>query len=384
MTIIKNAIVYDPYLLGVKDILIEGDKIIAIANDIFVNSNALQVEVIDAAGKIVLPGYIDQHVHVIGGGGEAGFKSRTPEVVLSDIVKAGVTTVIGVLGTDATTRSLESLLAKVRALDEEGVSAYMLTGAYEVPIPTLFADARRDIILIDKILGVGEVAISDHRSSLATFDEIKRIVTQARVGGMLSGKAGVIQFHVGDGNSKLSMLFDIIDQTEVPACHLIPTHVNRSKALLTSAMDFAKKGGYIDITSCMGSADMSASKAIRMCSDYGVPISQITMSSDGNGSQTKYDALGKVTGLTSASMATLHAAVKAAITKEKVPAEDVFAIVTKNVAKANGLWPHKGAIAIGSDADLLFLTAAYDICDLMAKGKFMIRDKKLLTKGTFE
>lgn len=384
MILIKNATLYSPTACGVMDILIEGEKIIAISHDIKVSSNAFLVEIIDAAGKIVLPGYVDQHVHVIGGGGEDGFKSRTPEVVLSEIIKAGITTVIGVLGTDATTRHLESLLAKVRGLDEEGISTYMLTGAYEVPVITLFEDVRRDIILIDKIIGVGEIAISDHRSSQPTINELKKVLTQARIGGMLAGKSGVVQFHVGNGKEGISPLFDMIESTEVPACHIIPTHINRNKALLIEGMEFAKRGGFIDITSCMGTEDLPAAKSIRLCVENDVPISQITMSSDGNGSQTKYDKNGKVIGLTSAKMTTLHEVVKKAILEENICAADVFALCTKNPAKANGLWPKKGCIAIGCDADLLFLDSKYDIDSVMARGKFMLKDKVLLAKGTFE
>ncbi|ONI45492.1 beta-aspartyl-peptidase [Candidatus Epulonipiscioides gigas] len=384
MILIKNATIYNPDFMGINDILVAGDKIISVEQNIELNTNALEIEIIDANDKIIIPGYIDQHVHVIGGGGEDGPHSRTPEVVLSNVIKAGVTTLIGVLGTDATTRHLESLLAKVQGLEKEGVTTYMLTGAYEVPLVTILEDARRDIILIDKVLGIGEVAISDHRSSQPTLDELKRIVTQGRLGGMLSGKAGATQFHVGDGKSGISMLFDIIHETEIPPNHLIPTHINRSHKLLKEGMEFAKLGGYIDMTACMGSSELTTPIAIRLCKENNVPMTQITMSSDGNGSMTKYDDKGKVTGLTAAKMDTLHQVVKDTILSEKIPPEEVFAMCTKNPAQANGLWPQKGAIAKDSDADLLILDKNYDILSVMAKGKFMLKNKQLLVKGTFE
>lgn len=200
--LIKNANLYDPDPKGIRDILIVDEKVFSVAEHIDPPELSVPVEVVSADGKTVIPGYVDQHVHVIGGGGEAGPYSRTPEVFLSDVTTAGVTTVIGVLGTDGTGRHPESLLAKVRGLETEGISAYMLTASYEIPLRTMTGDARRDIILIDKVLGIGEIALSDHRSSQPTKDELKRILTQARLGGMLSAKAGVVQFHMGIGKER--------------------------------------------------------------------------------------------------------------------------------------------------------------------------------------
>ncbi len=180
--LIKNADLYTPESVGKKDVLVINEKVVRIADKIDADFLSLNVKVVDAMERKVIPGYVDQHVHIIGGGGEAGPYSRTPEVMLSDVVSAGVTTVIGLLGTDGTGRHLESLLAKARGLETEGVSAYIMTGSYEIPLQTITEDARRDIIIIDKVLGVGEIAISDHRSSQPTKDELKRIMTQSRLG----------------------------------------------------------------------------------------------------------------------------------------------------------------------------------------------------------
>lgn len=384
MILIKNATVYDPQPLGVQDILVENGKILAMGESLQVTSNAFEVEVMDAQGQIVVPGYIDQHVHVIGGGGEAGPYSRTPEVVLSDFITSGITTTIGVLGTDGTTRHPESLLSKVRGLEHEGITAYMLTGSYELPLVTLTGDARHDVILIDKVLGIGEVAISDHRSSQPTLEELKRVVTQSRVGGMLAGKAGVVQFHVGSGETGISVLFDILDQTEIPARHMIPTHINRSIDLLNQGIAFAKRGGYIDITSGMDTTFLTAAQSIRLCKEGGAPMHQVTMSSDGNGSMAVYNEFGQVERLLVAKMDSLHRVLRSAIVDEGLSPKEVFPICTENVAKANGLWPQKGCVAPGSDADLLFLDADYQIQNLMAKGQFLLREQEVLVKGTFE
>ena len=365
--LIKNADLYAPEHLGRQDILMIGEQVALVAPEISGGVPGLGTEVIDAAGRKVIPGYVDQHVHIIGGGGESGPYSRTPEVQLSAVTTAGVTTVVGVLGTDGTTRHLESLLAKARALDTEGITAYILTGSYEVPLNTILSDARRDIIVIDKVLGIGEVSISDHRSSLPSRDEIKRIASQARLGGMLSGKAGVLQFHMGSGKAGLTEVFAVLDETEIPAKHFIPTHVNRDEGLFRQAMDLARRGGYMDITSGIRKKDgfsggIEPSVAIRMCWEAGVPMDHVTMSSDGNGGMSLTLPDGSQQ-LLVAQLASLHEEVRDAVLTEGVPLETAIRVAGENPARANGLWPRKGTLRPDSDGDLLILDEATSSVD---------------------
>ena len=384
--LIKNADLYAPEPMGRQDILIIGEQVAQVGPSLS-PVPGLAGETIDAAGRTVIPGYVDQHVHIIGGGGESGPYSRTPEVQLSAVTTAGVTTVVGVLGTDGTTRHLESLLAKARALDTEGITAYLLTGSYEVPLNTILSDARRDIIVIDKVLGIGEVAISDHRSSQPTKDELKRILTQARVGGMLSGKAGVVQFHMGSGKTGLSVILDILEETEIPARHMIPTHVNRDEGLFLQAMELARRGGYMDITSGVRLKDgfaggVKPSTAIRRCREAGVPMDHVTMSSDGNGgmSLTLPDGSQK---LLVARLASLHEEVMDAV-REGVPMETAIRTAGENPARANGLWPRKGTLRPDSDGDLLILDEQMRIDTVAARGRVMVRGGRPVVKGTYE
>lgn len=386
--LIKNADLYAPEHLGRQDILMIGEQVALVAPEISGGVPGLETEVIDAAGRKVIPGYVDQHVHIIGGGGESGPYSRTPEVQLSAVTTAGVTTVVGVLGTDGTTRHLESLLAKARALDTEGITAYILTGSYEVPLNTILSDARRDIIVIDKVLGIGEVSISDHRSSLPSRDEIKRIASQARLGGMLSGKAGVLQFHMGSGKAGLTEVFAVLDETEIPAKHFIPTHVNRDEGLFRQAMDLARRGGYMDITSGIRKKDgfsggIEPSVAIRMCWEAGVPMDHVTMSSDGNGGMSLTLPDGSQQ-LLVAQLASLHEEVRDAVLTEGVPLETAIRVAGENPARANGLWPRKGTLRPDSDGDLLILDEEMHIDTVVARGRVMVRDGKAVVKGTYE
>src|SRR5512137_734049 len=185
MLILKNPDIYAPTPAGRADILIAGGRIVRVEPGIRIAES--YCETFDASGLMAVPGFIDAHVHMTGGGGEGGFATRTPELVLSDAIRGGVTTVVGCLGTDGVTRSLENLLAKARGLDEEGISTFIYTGYYAVPTATLTGSVERDLLLIEKVIGAGEVALSDHRSTQPSFDEVVRLAAEARRGGILSG-----------------------------------------------------------------------------------------------------------------------------------------------------------------------------------------------------
>lgn len=393
LLLVKNADLYAPEHLGHRDILIVNGEVLAVEEDLSSRISGdsvfggIPVEVLDAAGRRVIPGYVDQHVHIIGGGGEAGPYSRTPEVAFRDVVSAGVTTLVGVLGTDGTGRHPESLLAKARGLETEGISAYILTGSYEIPLRTMTGDARRDVILIDKVLGIGEIAISDHRSSQPSKDELKRILTQARLGGMLSGKAGVVQFHMGVGKAGLSMLFEILEETEIPAKHFIPTHVNRAVPLFEQAKEFARRGGYMDLTSGIRASDgfegcIKPSDAIRICLEEGVPMDKLTMSSDGNGSMSVPLPDGGARLLVTR-LSSLHEEIRDAVLGG-VPVETAIRVCGENPARANGLFGKKGCIRQGSDGDLLILDDRFELDTVVARGRIMVRDGAVIVKGTFE
>ena len=179
MKVLKQGDIYAPEHLGRKDILIEGSRIARIADHIDEYDQIEEVEKVDLGGHILTPGYMDIHVHITGGGGESGPATRVPEASLSVLVRNGITTVVGLLGTDGITRSLENLLAKARAFNEEGITCRILTGAYGYPSPTITGSVERDIALIDLMVGV-KIAMSDHRSSNLTGEQLISLATQAR------------------------------------------------------------------------------------------------------------------------------------------------------------------------------------------------------------
>lgn len=386
LTLLKNAQVYAPEKLGRKDVLLANDKIVRIGENLDLGGLAAQTKVYDLQGAALTPGFIDQHVHLIGGGGEGGFATRTPEVMLTDLTTAGITTVVGVLGTDDVTRHMESLLAKANGLEQEGISAWIYSGSYPIPTPTLTGSVRRDMILIDKVIGTGEIAMSDHRSSCPTKQQFAELAAEARVGGILSGKAGVLHIHVGPGPKKIDWLFELLKETDIPITQFTPTHMNRYRELLEDGIRFAKRGGMIDITTSsqrIAPKRVQPPEAIQICLAEDTPLERITFSSDGNGSMPEFDDAGKYCGLIAASPKSLHNAVKTIVQKDILPLEDALRFVTVNPADSLKL-PGKGRLAEGCDADLVVLDANFDISYVFAKGVCMIEDKAIRVKGTFE
>lgn len=389
ITVIKNAEVYAPNYLGRKNVVLAGGKIEGIFDNIDIPKNFLDIKVIDAEGKLLLPGFIDSHVHILGGGGEGGFKTRTPEIMLSDLLEGGITTVVGMLGTDGICRDMKALIAKARGLEEEGITTYTLTGNYEIPVRTITDAPSSDIMLIDKVVGVGEVALSDHRSSQPVFEEFAKVVAASRVAGLLSGKSGVVIVHIGDGVSRLKYLHELIDETEIPAKQVIPTHINRSTRVFEAGIEFAKIGGILDLTTSsdpkhLEKNELKASTGLKRLLDAGVPVEQIQFTSDGQGSLPIFDDRGHFTGLGIGSVKSLYREVRDAVQKDGVDFETALKVITSNVAD-NFKFYNKGRIAEGKDADIVMVDKnTLNITDVFAKGKEMILDGKLLVKGTFE
>lgn len=386
MLLIKNCEIYSPEYLGQKDILICGDKIIYISHNIAVpNSNFPEIDVIDGSDLIAVPGIIDAHVHINGAGGEGGFTTRTPEMVLTDFTRHGVTTCVGLLGTDGTTRSMGGLIAKARALDIEGINTYAWTGSYEVPTRTVTNSAREDIILVDKIIGIGEIAISDHRGSHPSEKDIIHLACEARVGGMISGKCGILHLHVGDGSGALKPVFHMIKGTEIPFENVLPTHINRNKRLFTEGVEYAKMGGYVDITTSIRHDDDDAldpEVAYSIMLKHGVCPYNITMTSDAGGSLPIFDERGKLQKLTVGSLNSNIETIRLCI-KNHMSIEEALIPFTSSPAKLlkfNG----KGNVKEDYDADIILMDKNFNINTVICKGKIMVKEYKPVIYGTFE
>ena len=378
MYLFKNATVYTPEKIGVRDVLVIGGCIVAMEESLTVSLPGL--EVVDAKGLILTPGLIDQHIHLTGGGGEGGPVTRVPEVMLSKLVACGTTTVVGVSGTDSVTRPISALLAKVRALKQEGISGWMYTSNYALPPSLLSKSVRDDLFLVPEVVGV-KIAHSDHRSSFPTMDEMMRILSDVRVGGMIAGKSGVMHVHMGDIDGGFDV-FNAIVAKGIPAKHIRPTHCARKEKLFGDALEFTKRGGVIDITSG-GTCFSTPHGVVALAVKEKANLANITMSTDGNGSIPRFDDKGNMVGLgtgaASANLDTLRSMVK----EGGLALETVLPLITSNVARHLEL-PGKGEIKAGADADLCFFTQDLALAHVVAKGKFLMRNSEIVVKGTFE
>ncbi|EOE6412451.1 beta-aspartyl-peptidase [Enterococcus hirae] len=391
MKIIRQIEVYAPDYLGVMDVLIAGDKIIALEEALTGGYAELEVEEISGSEKVLTPGFIDCHFHLLGGGGEGGFQNRTPEVTLSQLTTAGVTTVVGCLGTDGEGRDMTALISKAKGLEAEGISTYVYEGSYRLPLKTVTDSIIKDFLTIDKIIGIGEIAVSDHRSSQPTFEEFSRATADARVGGMLSDKAGIVNVHLGGGKRKLELLTRVVEETEIPITQFLPTHANRTPELLTACIEFAKKGGTIDFTASEDpdfwertDGEVRFSKALKQLIEAGVTLDHFTMSSDGQGSLPYFDEKNHFLGMGVGSAKSLLVGIKEAVEKEEIPLEVALRAITVNPARVLKL-ERKGTIKVGNDADLCILDKeTLAIETVIAKGQVMVENKEVKVWGTFE
>jgi beta-aspartyl-dipeptidase (metallo-type) len=385
LTLLENADIHAPGSLGIGHLLVGGGKLLYLGSGRPELDSRLLSQRLDLEGAAVIPGLIDAHVHVTGGGGEDGFSTQAPPVPLSRFTAHGVTTVVGLLGTDDETRNTASLLARTRALREEGLSAYCWTGGYHLPPATLTGSVRRDIVHIDCVIGLGEVAISDHRSSQPTFTELARLASEVHVAGLLARKAGVMHLHLGDGERGLSLVERLLRETELPPRVFHPTHVNRRRALFDEACSLSRERVTIDVTAfpvAEGEDAWSAADAWERFHDAGCSPERLTISSDGGGCLPHFDADGVLQHMEFATSAGLMETLRELLRRgHGLP--EVLPALTSNVADLLRL-RGKGRLVAGADADLVCLDADHGVRHVMARGQWMVQDGTPSRQGMFE
>ncbi|WP_261815367.1 beta-aspartyl-peptidase [Vibrio gallicus] len=387
--LIKNGDVFAPQSLGKKDVLCAGGKIIAIQDNIDAASLVGEYQVIDATGKNVVPGFVDTHQHFIGGGGEGGFATRTPELKLTDQTLNGVTTALGLLGTDDLSRHVESLLAKAIGFRDEGISTYIITGSYFLPSPTITDSVMKDIAFIEPVIGV-KLAVSDHRGPYVTNENLAHLVSQVRNSALVSGKAGIITVHAGAGKKGLSQLLEVLDDSDYQAERFVPTHINRED-VWGQAVELAKRGATIDGTAVSeealqsGRKQLSCAEATKLSIELGIK-DNFTFSSDAGGSLPKWNAdRTRIVGMGVGTPSSLLEEIKRGVNQFELSLSDILAPVTKNAAKQLGLETFKGQVAVGFDADIVLLGSQdLDLTHTIAKGRVMVADGEAIVKGTFE
>ncbi|NMA34865.1 MAG: beta-aspartyl-peptidase [Clostridiaceae bacterium] len=369
--VLKNVELYAPEYMGFKDILTAYGKI-ALISDRIGSMPMLQAEVTDCGGMIAMPGLVDQHVHITGGGGEQGPGSMIEPIGSDELVMAGITTVVGVLGCDGVGRNMQGLLMKAKALETSGLTAFIYTGNYGIPPVTITGRVLTDLVMIDKVIGAGEIAISDHRSAYPTQNDLAKLAYEVITGGMIGGKAGVIHLHVGDGRDGLRPLTELLESTDFPISMFVPTHLNRNRALFDQTVRYHKTGGTIDLTAGEETEEwIGVPQCLARLVEAGNGLDRVTVSSDGNGSGA--GGPGKGAG----SVMSLFSDFRSAVVDHRLPLESVLRTVTENPAKTLKLYPRKGKIAVGSDADILLADrAGFAPKMLLAGGCLLMWDGK--------
>jgi beta-aspartyl-dipeptidase (metallo-type) len=385
--VVRGGRVWAPEPRGVQDILAVGEHIVAVGAALDPPAWADPVVAVDARGADVVPGLVDQHVHIAGGGGEGGPGSDTPPVRLVDLTTAGVTTVVGLLGTDGTTQSVQRLLARARGLVADGLTAYVYTGAYEVPTRTITGNARADLVLVEQVIGIGEIAVSDPRGSHPSARELARLAAEAHVGGLLGGKAGVLHLHLGPGSRRLKTLRALRRIATVPVETLVPTHLNRNRDLLAEAAEWGTGGGLVDLTTDIrpdgpDGDGIAAHEAALWLAEQGVPWEQITFSSDGQGSAPVFDAAGRLRAMSVGRTASLLEEVLA-LRAAGLTWERALGPATAHPAH----WLHLdavGRIAPGLQADLLVVEPDGRLRTVIARGRIVVDDGRPVWFGRFD
>lgn len=365
LTLIENGEVYTPEPAGKRSVLLTDGKVAKVGE---VDRRAMEklgveCETIDATGCLVVPGFIDPHQHLLGGSGEKGFSSQTPEFFISEIVPFGITTVVGVLGVDTTMKTMPGLLAKVKALREQGLNAYCWTGGYDVPPVSIMATVRDDIMFIEEVIGAGEIAISDLRGMNPPVQELARVATHCYVGGMLAGKAGLTHFHVGESERRLQPLRDLLEDFDVEPEWLYATHVERSEKLMEEAIELAGRGMAVDVDT----VEEDLPKWLRFYLDHGGDPDCLTASSDAGISSPRV----------------LYEQLRRCVVEERFPMEQVLALVTRNPARILKLHD-KGVLEKGRWGDIVMLEkGSLEVVHVLSRGVFMVRDGSLVVDEKF-
>src|SRR3954470_22016722 len=365
LILIENCELYTPRYMGRGSVLTANGQIEKMGSIDRRKLDALGVEhqVIDASGCIVCPGFIDPHEHLLGGSGEGSLARQTPMLFVDEICRAGVTTVIGTLGVDTTMKTLPGLLARVKALKEEGLSSYLWTGGDKVPPTTMLGDVRQDMMFIEECIGAGEVAISDERSMAPDIHELAHVVFDAHIGGLLTAKCGVTHFHVGESDARLKPLLDLLNNFDIKPEWLFPTHIQRTSELMDEAIAFAIDGMPVNIDV----VEEDAAKWTKYYLESGGPPEKFTISSDAD-STTPDVFYGQICEM---------------VVKHRLPLDLVLRFITSNTADILKLHT-KGRIAEGCDADLLVLTeGSLEIRDVIANGKRLVVDGEGKTRAKF-
>ena len=388
----KGGELYCPDYRGQGDILVVGSVIARIAKEIPVTKDFINLQTIDATNRILTPGFIDQHAHLIGAGGFGGPTTRTREIKIQQITRVGVTTIVGCLGFDTLTCDLKRLLVKAMALEAQGITTLIYTGSFTIPTITITGSVESDLLLINKVVGV-KLGMGEVTSTHPDEKELKGLLVASYRGAALSGKVGIVHIHLGNiPGPWFNIMEKILHESDIPYSQVIFTHVNKNSQVFGDAIEFAKKGGMVDITAEINPDVLppnvakerqakglrKPSRAIEEMLEAGVSEDNLTLSSDSNAGAPLPNGHVRYT-----SIATLYKEFRDLARKtNNLPL--ALKMVTLNPARRLGIILRKGTLDESKDADLLVLTQDLQIEEVYARGKLMVKDGNPIVTDPFE
>jgi beta-aspartyl-dipeptidase (metallo-type) len=336
--------------------------------------------VVDATGKLVFPGFVDQHVHILGVGAPLG---QGKPISFQGVVKSGATSLVGTLGLDTTSRPLPALLLKTKVLRLCGLNALMYTGSLVFPPATLTGSVASDIMLVDEIVGV-KVGLGEPSFRRPELGELENLITEVRRAALLSGRQTVAHIHLAASAVEwIENIESILVRRGVPYPQLVLTHVNRSPALLERALRYAKNGGCVDLTTCIRPPERPSSvKPSTGFKDYlraGGPPELVTFSSDGNSFRVLENGVVDYT-----RPETILEEFRDCVAKEGIPIPQALAVVTRNPAVRLGMANERGSLREGLWADIVLFSKDLKLTDLMAGGRWLMREGNIARIGPFE
>lgn len=383
LTVLHDAHVFGPEDLGVNDVLIAGERVVALAPGLDVGG--LPVTSIDAGGRRVVPGLVDGHLHIVGGGGNEGYASRIPELWVGELALAGITTVAAPPGLDMVGKNLEGILAKAYALQSEGVTAYVYAGGFQRPFRTLTGSLLHDVFTVEKIVGV-KVALGEPKASRFADHELVEIATQLHWLAGATGKACLLHAHLGQSADPAEQLLHAMHESGAPASRFQATHCNYTTDALEAGRLVAAAGGFADFNPILTPEfghprAIPAAKAVLQTLDAGVDSSLVTMTTDGNASVPILREDGS-RGTYEKSLGWLWDTV-VELVSSGLELPQALSFVTTNPARALRL-PRKGSVRVGADADLLVLGPDLTIDHVFARGNHLLEDGRPLVTSMYE
>ena len=257
----------------------------------------------------------------------------------------------------------------------------MYTSNYHYPPTTLTGSVPNDLFMVPEVLGC-KIALGNHRSSFPTLQNVLALLADIRVGGMISGKLGVLHIHLGNIPGPFEMFAEMV-KMGMPIRHIRPTHCSREENVLNAAIGFALKGGRIDFTTgadcCLGKPELAVIKAL----EAGVDAQLITMSTDGHGSMPRFNAKGEMVGLGVGGVEGNLEATLRLIKDYNMPIAKALSFTTKNVAQGLNLM-NVGVVKTGAIGNACLFDADWTLTDVFSKGRQMMKDGEIIVRGTFE